>query len=412
MIFREPIPFEKALAAAAARSVLPSSATSSEMREQFGPVILERAWASARVDDARILDSVARNVTGLISPAASTASGRNPINRADARLALKQTLASLGWTPEANGVKPGSLQDLTSDRRLNLILDTNASMLRGQAHHEMALSDGALAARPAQELYRRIKPKGGPAAERDWKARWSENGGTLTDGRMIALVTDPIWERISRFGLPHPPFDFNSGMDVRPVSYSECKRIGFPVPKLSEMKKNKPLRTLASRTETAMPTDPALAKAVQEAFKDRAYPVQTPKGPRLAIYPDAKQHLPTLLKADTPAHTLPIGIPQADILKQARTHFGVTPAAEIRFSTDDLRKIWAKHGPGGSDGRPINLDILRQIQTLLRQEGPVVLSRKDAGALVLRRRLGPDNIEIVLTFPGKNIILVKSIYRV
>jgi hypothetical protein len=33
----------------------------------------------------------------------------------------------------------------------------------------------------------------------------------------IAPKGDPIWTAISRFGLPYAPFDFNSGMILRPV---------------------------------------------------------------------------------------------------------------------------------------------------------------------------------------------------
>ena len=46
-------------------------------------------------------------------------------------------------------------------------------------------------------------------------------------GRMIALKTDPIWMRISAFGLPWPPFDFNSGMGVRNVRRREAVNLGL-----------------------------------------------------------------------------------------------------------------------------------------------------------------------------------------
>ena len=44
---------------------------------------------------------------------------------------------------------------------------------------------------------------------------------------MVALLGDPVWTRISRFGLPYPPFDYGSGMAVRPVSRRECVRLGL-----------------------------------------------------------------------------------------------------------------------------------------------------------------------------------------
>ena len=58
---------------------------------------------------------------------------------------------------------------------------------------------------------------------------------------MIALKTDPIWTKISRFGHPWPPFDFNSGMGVRDVSRADAIRLGViqaadPPPKMPETK--------------------------------------------------------------------------------------------------------------------------------------------------------------------------------
>lgn len=61
---------------------------------------------------------------------------------------------------------------------------------------------------------------------RDWKSRWRAAGGKLYGGKMIAEVNDPIWSKISRFGNPYPPFDFNSGMGLRDVSRGEAVRCG------------------------------------------------------------------------------------------------------------------------------------------------------------------------------------------
>lgn len=55
------------------------------------------------------------------------------------------------------------------------------------------------------------------------------------DGRMIAGVADRIWTNISVFGIPHAPFDYNSGMDVRPVSRAECKALGVDLDDLSQL---------------------------------------------------------------------------------------------------------------------------------------------------------------------------------
>jgi hypothetical protein len=76
---------------------------------------------------------------------------------------------------------------------------------------------------PAQELIRVIDSR----VKRDWPARWAEAGGEFFGPRMVALKNDPIWTRLSRFGLPYPPFDFNSGMDVRDVDRDEAMALGL-----------------------------------------------------------------------------------------------------------------------------------------------------------------------------------------
>ena len=68
MITTTPIPFAQALAAARARSLLPTGAGSSEL-EEVDPKLRERAWFSARVDNARYLDRIARtDPTSLSRP--------------------------------------------------------------------------------------------------------------------------------------------------------------------------------------------------------------------------------------------------------------------------------------------------------------------------------------------------------
>jgi hypothetical protein len=47
---------------------------------------------------------------------------------------------------------------------------------------------------------------------------------------MIALKTDPIWVRISRFGRPFPPFDFNSGMGLRNIGREGSDEPGLTQP--------------------------------------------------------------------------------------------------------------------------------------------------------------------------------------
>ena len=164
---------------------------------------------SATVNNARVVQNM-HAVTNAL------ASGK--ISMSDARLTISKMLQKTGYKP-ADGTK-GSIRDLTTTRRLNLILQTNLEMARGYAHHAEAQED--LDLYPCQELIRTRKSR----VPRDWKTRWQTAGGKLYNGRMIAEINSPIWKNISRFDLPYPPFDFNSGMGVMPIRRDEAIKLG------------------------------------------------------------------------------------------------------------------------------------------------------------------------------------------
>ena len=189
----------------------------------------DRAFFSATVEEARVLHE-AREC------AAAIADGR--LSGSEARVAVREVLASTGH-PDAN--KPGeqNLKNLSSRARIDLIMEQNVRESRGFVRYKEGMSTGALAAFPAQEL-RRVRNR---KEKRDWATRWRDAGGKFFDGRMIALKTDAIWTKISRFDHPWPPFDFGSGMGVRDISRAEAIRLGVikpedPPPKPPVQKKN------------------------------------------------------------------------------------------------------------------------------------------------------------------------------
>ena len=171
----------------------------------------DRAFFSARVTEIRILDvmrgSIEKSLSGNLSPS-------------EFRKAVRETLFKTGYDA---GDARGTIKDLMTKSRLDLVYNTNREMAQGFIQHLQATSEGALAAFPAYELIRAERRK----VPRNWPEIWKSKGGTLYQGgRMIALKTDPIWTRISRFGIPHPPFDYNSGMDLVSVSRGECLALG------------------------------------------------------------------------------------------------------------------------------------------------------------------------------------------
>lgn len=232
MIFTTPKPFEEAIASREVRTILPTTANTNQL-SQLAPAIRERAMFSARVTNESFLRRANDLITRIVSPetikdpATGQARPAKPgefMDPATARLELKKQLAASGYQPDPT--LRGTLQDLSSDMRLNLIIKTNSDMARNYAYFEQGQDPAILDAWPAQELFRaelRQEP-------RDWRERWVRAGGKLYGERMIAPKNDPVWETISAFGLPYPPFDFNSGMDVRDVDRDEAISLGVIQP--------------------------------------------------------------------------------------------------------------------------------------------------------------------------------------
>lgn len=181
----------------------------------------DRAFFSAKVEEARILAEARRMC-------ADVADGR--MDASEFRRDMRKVLDQTGYAAPGGGIR-----DMRTRARLDLVLDTQVRQARGWAQWKEATTVGALAAFPAQELVRVRQVK----VERKWRERWTANGGRLFGGRMVALKNDPVWTRISRFGTPYPPFDFNSGMGVEDVDWDEAVELGLlkdddPPPKMED----------------------------------------------------------------------------------------------------------------------------------------------------------------------------------
>lgn len=218
---------------AASRDLLPSALSSREQRVAFTEAMRESSVFSARTTNAFYLQKVREVVNQVLS---------GDMDLPLARLVLKQTLAALGYTPEggfpedSEGLIPpavaGTLEDLSSNRRLNLMLDTQIALNRGRGQRDRGLIPARMRAFPAYELVR----IGSREVPRDWVERWLEIGGVLYEGRMIAMKDDPFWAELGSseyfndaLDVSYPPFAFNSGKGWAAVPLAEVRRLGVVV---------------------------------------------------------------------------------------------------------------------------------------------------------------------------------------
>ncbi len=213
------------------REVFATSLDTAGLRE-LGMDVLDRSVFSARAVNVIYASKIKEVVDAL-------AAGETDF--ATARWILRKTLNELGYTPEGGfpdtppGEVPpalaGTLQDLSSTRRLELILTTQRDIARGKGQQLRGHERARLF--PAWELVR-VKSVRVP---RDWPSRWVIAGGTFYDQRMIALKGDPVWGELGSYGnfqdalgVDYPPFAFNSGMGWREVSQANVGRLKITGP--------------------------------------------------------------------------------------------------------------------------------------------------------------------------------------
>lgn len=211
------------------RAAMATGMGTAELRE-LGADLLARSVFTARGTSA-VFASQLKQVIGQLAA--------GDIGEGQARTALYELLDVLGYDVERGGfpgeeLEPalkGTLQDLRSFRRMDLIVRTQLELMQGAGQQTRGMRPEYLAEFPAWELVR-LADK---AVPRDWPSRWAIAGGK--PGRMIALKGDPVWGELGSYdnfqdalGVDHPPFAFNSGMGWREVSAAEVQALGITGP--------------------------------------------------------------------------------------------------------------------------------------------------------------------------------------
>lgn len=202
-----------------------ASGLTTAQRLQIEADVNDACFFSSKVSDAKLLESMREYI-------AKASEGESGFGRADFITKMRRRLG----VPEGEMTGRGALTDITSSRRLGLIYDFQKERTSAEQMLAQAEDPDFASLYPALELIREQRRN----VPRDWRSRWVEAGGKLSrGGRMVAFRNDPIWRKISRFGSPTPPFDFNSGMGVENVSAREARALGISAPDLPEQKPEK-----------------------------------------------------------------------------------------------------------------------------------------------------------------------------
>ena len=235
------------------RSVFETDFGSAELRG-LSRGLANRSIFSARTTSAEYLSEVSHVVVHILNGA---------MNQATGRLRLLKKLAELGYDPAVGfpadmaAIPPaerGSLQDLSSTRRLDLVIETNVRMAQNFGRMLAGNRPYELREYPAWELARlfsREIPRGKKVVHgvisadpaNAWEQRWADAAAAVdwdgvANAGFIARKDSPIWQALGEgeggytdtLRNPFPPFAFRSGMGWRPDKRTEAIRLQLVQP--------------------------------------------------------------------------------------------------------------------------------------------------------------------------------------
>ena len=249
------------------REILPTSLSSRELVEQYGQPVLQQAIFSARTTSAAYLGELADVLDDFLA---------GKINKATARMRLLKKLDQLGYDPETGfpgdkeipPAERGSLRDLSSDRRIDLILNTQAELAFGKGQQIAGLE--TLAIYPGWELVRIAQRKN---HRLDWNDRFVRAGGVIVEGRLIAHKLSEVWPALGSRALfddaldiGYPPFVWGSGKGWESVDAPTMQRLGITADGVTPPELPQPGQPLTStKVPEGLPADIAAQLAAELA---------------------------------------------------------------------------------------------------------------------------------------------------
>ena len=201
---------------------------------QLSSQVRQRSLFSAKQTRVDALQAYADQLAAIVGGTKDVATARSE---------MRDYYAGIGLVPENDS----NIRDHASGARIDLVLQTNTRMAQGYGYEDAGNTEEALELYPCAELVRgedRAVPRGmvrrGGHLQADpdngWPARWRRAAQASGDtdalaclnrhGRMVARKDSPIWEELSEFGQPYPPFAFNSGMTKRDVERDDAVHLG------------------------------------------------------------------------------------------------------------------------------------------------------------------------------------------
>lgn len=218
MQFVKPMPFREAVEKIGTKTPIGSAMMSAEWQDV--PVALrERAFFSSQVESVRFLqrgrDAIADFLQGNKETTESGERALKTGSRAQFVETMREFALKEGMGP-IDQAAAGGLRDITSERRLGLIFNTQTRQANDYGYWRQGMDPDVLNEFPAMRFIRVQEVK----QERETHLRFENQ---------VYLKTDPIWSTTINevFKVPWGPWAWGCGHDVEDVDRDEAERLGL-----------------------------------------------------------------------------------------------------------------------------------------------------------------------------------------
>lgn len=366
----------------------------------------DRAQFSAGVENVRMMSFIQQSLDDVLSHRRNqhgVLTDRAKFVRDMMEMARGEGLPSLG--------PKGSIADIHSSARANLIYRQQTSSAYGYANWQAGQDPDALEAAPAQELVRFEERK----MKRNWHERWRAAGGTIypgpgldgREGRLVALKTDPVWANLSRFGTPWPPYDFNSGVWVEDVLLDEAIDLGVipsnappPAPVFEDFNRE----LAADLNGVGQEGRSWLAEQFGDQVQFDGHAVRWQGN----IIGDRVR---AVLDGDLSGGSIRLGVASPSTVERAAEAGLDLRGKRLILSPSEIRKTWRDHGPGEirRDQAPLTILDYELLPHVWRQPDAVTTGSRGTD-VVFRKDILGRIVAVGWQVQGSTIQL-KTIYK-
>lgn len=258
----KPMRFDEAVDKIGGQTIVGSTLNTEQWREV--PIGLrDNAFFSATVENARFLQRAKDTLGDFLTGAKETLANGETLFKAGGRSDFVKQLQAFavaeGMGPLKDGAS-GGLQDISSQRRLELIFDTKTQQAADYGYWKQGQDPDVLDEFPAQRFIREAdvqKPR--PLHQ--------QNEGVVrlkSDLEFWVAMNSPL---IGGFGVPWGPWGFNSGMGVEDVDRAEAESMGLLTPGQPVAPVDKDFNEQLQASTAGL--DPALLDTLRESFGDQ-----------------------------------------------------------------------------------------------------------------------------------------------